>query len=181
MISLAIAFVEFPDFRSLFPMCKMKWLRFWHSKGFKESFVHCVLEPEKRFTWTLQCDNLFDISQPLICSTTLFPNMMTDFSFFLSFLFSFWCSSFVSLLCCSVLLLLYFVAWLWSFLALSLSILLAPLTHVLLIFCCMLELPVSFVKITSSEPLWVFTSKLCFRFSWWWTLFASVLRERDRE
>ena len=103
-----------------------------------------------------------------------FPNIMTDFSFFLSFLPSVWCSSFVSSLYCYVLLLLCFVVWLRSSVALSLFISLVILTRVLLIFCCMFERSVYFIKTTSSKPLWVFTTKLCFTFFWRWTLFASV-------
>ena len=78
---------------------------------------------------------------------------------------------------CSVLFLLYFAVWLWYFVALSLILSVVALKHVLLIFCCMLELPVSFIKITSFELFCVFTPKPCFNFSWWWTLFTSVLWE----
>ena len=105
-------------------------------------------------------------SQPLICITMLSPKMMTGFSSFLSFLSSAWRFSHVLFLCCSVLLLLYLVLWLWSFILLSLFILLVVLSRVVLIFRCMLELSVSFIKTTPSKVLWLFTPKLCFSFSW---------------
>ena len=106
---LALAFDDFSDFRSLIFTCKMKWLGYWRSEGFKQSLMHCVLAPEKCFTLTLHCRNLFDISQPLVCLTMLSPNMATDFSFFLSFFFQF--DALLSFHCCVAPCYYYCILW----------------------------------------------------------------------
>ena len=158
MISLAISFDGFSDFKLMVLTCKMKRLWFWRREG---------LAPEKCFTKTLLCGNYFPNRwYASLCYPLMWWRASLSFYHFCS---SVWCSSHVSLLYCSILLLLYLVLWLWSFVVLSLFIWLVVLLRDLLIFCWMLELSVSFIKITYSKVLWVFTPKLCFTFSCWWT------------
>lgn len=108
----------------------------------------------------------------LICFNILSPNMITNFSFFLPLMLLF---CFIVVLLHAIIITFYGVAVIFC------SIIFIYFTcstgTCFVIFCFMLELSVSFIETTSIKPLWVFTLKLCFRFSLWRSLFASVLWE----
>ena len=113
---------------------------------------------------------IFSISPRCWYASIYYPLIWLPTSHF----FYHWCSSFASLLYCSMLLLLHFMVWLWSFIFIYFT---CSTGTCFVIFCCMLELSVSSIETTSIKPLWVFTLKLRFRFSLWRSLFASVLWE----